>query len=109
MKLAPSKVKEILDSLGFKTAEFLENGEQSLLFINRRGYSPISMCEKCGKIDECPKCESNLVFYRGSLKLKCHHCSHQEEVKEACSVCEGKKITIGHGTEKIEEELEQPK
>jgi primosomal protein N' (replication factor Y) len=64
------------------------------------------MCEECGKIDECPKCESNLVFYRGSLKLKCHHCSHQEEVKEACSVCEGKKITIGHGTEKIEEELE---
>ena len=87
-------------------SQALENGEQSLLFINRRGYSPISMCEECGKIDECPKCESNLVFYRGSLKLKCHHCSHQEEVKEACSVCEGKKITIGHGTEKIEEELE---
>ena len=87
-------------------SETLEKDEQSLLFINRRGYSPVTMCEECGKIDECPRCESNLVFYRGSIKLKCHHCSYQESLKEACSVCGGKKITVGHGTEKIEEELE---
>ena len=87
-------------------SEALEKDEQSLLFINRRGYSPITMCEECGKIDECPRCESNLVFYRGSKKLKCHHCSYQEKIKEHCMICEGKKITVGHGTEKIEEELE---
>ena len=87
-------------------SEALEKDEQSLLFINRRGYSPITMCEECGKIDECPRCESNLVFYRGSKKLKCHHCSYQEKIREHCMVCGGKKITVGHGTEKIEEELE---
>ena len=48
----------------------LERGEQSLLFINRRGYSPVTMCEDCGNIDECPRCESNLVSYKGSKKLK---------------------------------------
>ena len=83
----------------------LEKGEQSLLFINRRGYSPVTMCEECGKIDECPRCESNLVSYKGSGKLKCHHCSYQKTAVMNCSVCDGKKITVGHGTEKIEEEL----
>ena len=83
----------------------LERDEQSLLFINRRGYSPITMCEDCGNIDECPRCESNLVSYRVSKKLKCHHCSFQTPATNSCSSCEGKKITVGHGTEKIEEEL----
>ncbi|HJL79748.1 MAG: primosomal protein N' [Candidatus Thioglobus sp.] len=85
----------------------LERNEQSLLFINRRGYSPVTMCEVCGKIDECPRCESNLVSYKGSEKLKCHHCSYRKTAEKNCSACMGKKITIGHGTEKIEEELEQ--
>ena len=83
----------------------LEKDEQSLLFINRRGYSPVTMCEDCGNIDGCPRCESNLVSYRGSKILKCHHCSFQTPATSSCSSCAGKKITVGHGTEKIEEEL----
>ena len=87
-------------------SDCLEKDEQSLLFINRRGYSPVTMCESCGHIEECARCESKLVSYRDSGKLKCHHCSYQKMIEKNCGVCEGANITVGHGTEKIEEELE---
>ena len=83
----------------------LDKDEQSLLLINRRGYSPVTMCEDCGNIDGCPRCESNLVSYRGSKILKCHHCSFQTPATNACSSCAGGKITVGHGTEKLKRNL----
>ena len=100
-----SSTKGLSEPLFRAISETLKKGEQSLLFINRRGYSPVTMCKECGNIDECPRCESNLVSYKASAKLKCHHCSYQKTAEMNCSICQGKKITVGHGTEKIEEEL----
>jgi primosomal protein N' (replication factor Y) len=68
-------------------AETLERGEQSLLFLNRRGYAPLTLCRVCGHRFECPDCSSWLVEHRFRSQLQCHHCGHNEPVPQACPSC----------------------
>ena len=85
----------------------LENGEQSILFLNRRGSSRMLLCVECGHVPECPRCSAPLTYHSANGRLMCHHCGHSQRSFDACPVCGGIMKRIGTGTQKIEEELEE--
>ncbi|MDN6195984.1 MAG: primosomal protein N', partial [Atopostipes suicloacalis] len=86
----------------------LEKGEQSVLMLNRRGYSSFFMCRDCGFVLECPNCDISQTLHRQSQSMKCHYCGHQEKIPNACPACHSKKIRyVGTGTQKVEEELNE--
>ena len=84
-----------------------ERGEQSLLFLNRRGYAPLVLCRKCGHRFQCPNCSAWLVEHRGGKRLECHHCGYHIPVPDVCPVCgeEGELTSCGPGVERIGEEI----
>jgi primosomal protein N' (replication factor Y) (superfamily II helicase) len=83
-----------------------ERGEQSLVFLNRRGYSPVLHCADCGWKSGCPHCSAWRVFHKGERTLRCHHCGFTERVPRACPECGNLDIApLGRGTEKLEEQL----
>jgi primosomal protein N' (replication factor Y) len=84
----------------------LERGEQSLLFLNRRGYAPLTLCRVCGHRFQCPDCSSWLVEHRFRGQLVCHHCGHHEARPEACPECGtfDHLVACGPGIERIAEE-----
>jgi primosomal protein N' (replication factor Y) (superfamily II helicase) len=80
-------------------------GEQALLFLNRRGYAPLTLCRTCGHRFQCPNCATWLVEHRFRHALVCHHCGHQERRPEFCPVCEGTQLVpCGPGIERLAEE-----
>ena len=81
-------------------------GEQAMLFLNRRGYAPLTLCRACGHRLACPNCTAWLVEHRARRELTCHHCGHTEGVPPVCPVCaaEGSMAPIGPGVERITEE-----
>ncbi|MBI1332452.1 MAG: primosomal protein N' [Armatimonadetes bacterium] len=82
----------------------LESGNQAILFLNRRAYSPFLMCRDCGYQWMCPSCAVTLSYHRRDHRLKCHHCGYHESAPATCPQCEGTKIKpFGVGTEKVEE------
>jgi len=84
----------------------LTNKEQTILFQNRRGYSPYMQCEECSWISECNNCDVSLTYHMKARELRCHYCGHKEEVPRTCPACGSTRVkTIGYGTEKIEDEL----
>lgn len=84
----------------------LENKEQTILFQNRRGYSPYLQCEECNWISECSNCDVSLTYHMKVKELRCHYCGQKEEVPRTCPSCGSPKVkTMGFGTEKIEDEL----
>ncbi len=85
----------------------LERGEQSLLFLNRRGYAPLTLCRVCGHRFECPNCSSWLVEHRFRGQIMCHHCGHFEMRPEACPECGtlDHLVACGPGVERIAEEV----
>ncbi len=84
----------------------LECGEQSLLFVNRRGYAPISMCKFCQLKSKCPSCSFHLVYHKNSNKLRCHYCTYSKLYSQICNQCGNKNdLFIGIGAEKVEEEI----
>ncbi|MFD2523664.1 replication restart helicase PriA [Emticicia soli] len=84
----------------------LQNKEQTIIFQNRRGYSPYLNCQECSWVSECQQCAVSLTFHLQSKELRCHYCGHKEEVPKVCPVCGSGKIrTIGFGTEKLEDDL----
>jgi primosomal protein N' (replication factor Y) len=87
----------------------LDAGEQALLFLNRRGYAPLTLCRACGHRLECPHCAASLVEHRFRRQLMCHHCGHMEPVPKACPACgaEGKLTPVGPGVERLAEEVKQ--
>jgi len=86
--------------------ETLEAKEQVILFQNRRGYSHYIVCNDCGEIPKCSRCDVSLTFHRISRKLECHYCGYKENVPSACPSCSGTNMTMkGFGTEKIEDEI----
>ncbi len=86
--------------------ERLERGEQSLVFLNRRGYAPVLHCPDCGWKSGCPHCSAWRVFHKGERTLRCHHCGFTERVPRACPECGNLDIApIGRGTEKLEEQI----
>jgi primosomal protein N' (replication factor Y) len=84
----------------------LERGEQTILFLNRRGYSSALECPKCGFVAECPNCSISLTYHRRDQKLACHICGHTDKVPGACPKCHNPAIRYtGLGTEKVEDIL----
>ncbi|CAN5371513.1 primosomal protein N' [soil metagenome] len=86
----------------------LERGEQSLVFLNRRGYAPVLHCTDCGWKSGCPNCSAWRVFHKRDRTLRCHHCGFTEAVPRACPDCGNLDIApMGRGTERLEEQLAQ--
>jgi primosomal protein N' (replication factor Y) len=86
----------------------LERGEQSLVFINRRGYAPVLMCHSCGWLSSCHRCSAQLVLHLRDRQLRCHHCGHQSPVPEACPECGNAQLApVGQGTQRVEAALVQ--
>lgn len=84
----------------------LKRGEQSLLFINRRGYAPVLMCGACGWLGGCPRCSSRLVVHLKEQRMRCHHCGHEERIPRACPTCGAVDLApVGQGTQRLEETL----
>lgn len=81
-------------------------GEQSLLFLNRRGYAPVLVCSNCDWKSACPHCSANQVFHKGERRLRCHHCALSTPVPRQCPDCGNLDIgTQGRGTEQLEESI----
>ena len=84
----------------------LERGEQSLIFLNRRGYAPVLACPSCGWVSRCPGCAANLVVHLADKRLRCHHCGREERIPVACPTCGNQDIhPFGRGTQRLEEAL----
>ena len=84
----------------------LEKGEQSLLFLNRRGYAPVLACDACGWISNCSRCTANLVLHKGDHRLRCHHCGLEQRIPRACPTCGNIDLQpLGRGTQRLEETL----
>jgi primosomal protein N' (replication factor Y) (superfamily II helicase) len=84
----------------------LDAGDQALLFLNRRGYAPLTLCRACGFRLDCPDCAASMVEHRFRRILMCHHCGHQEPMPNACPKCdtEEKMVPVGPGVERLAEE-----
>lgn len=84
----------------------LEKGEQSLLFLNRRGYAPVIMCHACGWTQSCPRCDAHMIMHRFKQLSRCHHCGHETPLPTACPSCANENLKpVGEGTERVEESL----
>jgi primosomal protein N' (replication factor Y) (superfamily II helicase) len=84
--------------------ETLAKGQQVILFLNRRAYSPFLVCRDCGEQFKCPNCAVSLAFSRRDGRLRCHHCGYYRRPPEICPSCKGHRINpLGIGTEKVEE------
>lgn len=86
--------------------QHIENNNQVMLFLNRRGFAPVLMCPGCGWHASCPHCETGMTYHASAHKLICHHCGVEQGVKPVCPECGSEKITTqGQGTERIEQVL----
>ena len=83
----------------------LERGEQSILFLNRRGSARMLLCGECGYVPQCPRCSVPMTYHSANERLMCHYCGHSEAVMERCSECGGLLKRVGSGTQKVEQEL----
>ena len=84
----------------------LARGEQSLVFLNRRGFSPVLFCRACAWHSTCRRCTANLVMHLGAREMRCHHCGHRERIPAACPSCGSTDLApIGHGTQRVEDTL----
>jgi primosomal protein N' (replication factor Y) len=80
--------------------------EQALVFVNRRGFSPVLFCRACSWHSTCPRCTANLVLHRKAAELRCHHCGHRERPPERCPSCGAADLApVGQGTQRVEEAL----
>ena len=87
--------------------ERLSAGEQSLLFINRRGYAPVLACEACGWAAACQRCTARMVLHSADRRLRCHHCGAEASIPRACPTCGNVDLrALGRGTQRIEETLQ---
>ena len=85
----------------------LNAGNQVMLFLNRRGFSPALMCHECGWIAECKRCDAYYTFHQGSQEIRCHHCGSQRPVIQQCQGCGSTQmVSVGVGTEQLEKQLE---
>jgi primosomal protein N' (replication factor Y) len=101
-KLQDGLSGELLQAIGKR----LERGEQSLVFLNRRGYAPVLTCTNCGWISQCTRCAANLVLHLADGRLRCHHCGYESRVPKGCPTCGDQDIKpFGRGTQRLEEVL----
>ena len=94
--------KPVLDAIRARMAR----GEQSLVFINRRGYAPVLSCEACGWAAGCARCSAHLVLHSTDRRLRCHHCGAEQAIPRACPTCGNVDLRpLGRGTQRVEETL----
>jgi primosomal protein N' (replication factor Y) (superfamily II helicase) len=106
-KAPPEKGKWLSPVVVNAMAETFANGQQTLLFLNRRGYAPLTLCRSCGHRFECPQCTAWLVEHRFRHRLNCHHCGFSLPIPDKCSKCgeAGSLVACGPGVERIAEEV----
>lgn len=85
--------------------ETMDQGRQSILFLNRRGAGQYRICVQCGAVPTCPRCSVSLTYHAANHRLLCHYCGHSEPVQDRCPQCGGMVKTMGVGTQRIEAEL----
>ena len=85
----------------------LAAGEQSILFLNRRGSSRMLLCGECGYVPQCPRCSTAMTYHSANGRLMCHYCGHSEPAVDTCPECGGWMKHVGAGTQKVEEELRE--
>ena len=105
----PERGRWLAPPLIEQMAARLDRGEQSLLFLNRRGYAPLTLCRHCGYRFQCPNCSAWLVEHRLSRRLACHHCGHQVSTPEECPECRTGDclVACGPGVERIADEVRE--
>ena len=105
-ELANGNRSMISEKLKREIEKNLEKKEQTILFLNRRGYSTFIMCRDCGYTVKCKNCDITMTYHIKEDKLKCHYCGHEEKRVLTCPECQGNNIRyFGTGTEKLEEEI----
>ena len=87
--------------------ENIKKGEQSILFLNRRGSFKLISCCECGYTYKCPRCSVSLTYHSANKRLMCHYCGHTQSVDDTCPDCGGKLNFVGSGTQKIEQQLSE--
>ena len=102
----PARGEWLADPVRDAVATTLASGAQALLFLNRRGYAPLTVCRRCGHRFHCPNCSASLVEHRLRAKLMCHHCGHEATRPRACPSCAAADslTPCGPGVERVEEE-----
>ena len=98
-----SGVSELLRT---ELEENLRRGEQSILFLNRRGNSRMALCSQCGEVPTCPRCSVHLTYHSANGRLMCHYCGYSMPLPEVCPHCAGRFQFVGMGTQKLQEELQ---
>ena len=99
-------IEGLCPSLVTALRERLTRGEQSLLFLNRRGYAPVMHCDACGWISNCRRCTAFMVLHKPERRLRCHHCSLELRVPQSCPTCGNVDLQpLGRGTQRVEEHL----
>lgn len=103
----PEKGRWIAPKLSRAVFDAIDRGEQALLFLNRRGYAPLTLCRSCGHQYQCPDCSTWLVEHRFRGVLMCHHCGHEERAPQACGQCGATDsiVAVGPGIERVAEEV----
>jgi len=101
LRVHPQK-NGLTDTLVKAIRKHIKNGYQVLLFLNRRGFSPATVCVECGHIEECPRCDTSMVLHKKNQRLLCHHCGYNNPWKNLCNKCGSSSIPLGQGTEQIE-------
>ena len=84
----------------------MENGKQTILFLNRRGNSRALICIDCRQVPQCPRCDERLTYHSANNRMMCHYCGYSQDVPKRCS-CGGTLKSVGTGTQKVEQEIEQ--
>ncbi len=96
------------DTLLENIRDVIKEGEQVILFQNRRGYSPVIECNTCGHSPQCPNCDVSLTFHNHRNQLRCHYCGYHIAMLQKCMACDSTALTTkGFGTEQIEKELQE--
>jgi primosomal protein N' (replication factor Y) len=104
--LRQGNVLSISPPLAERIQDTLDSGQQCILFLNRRGYSPMTICRECGIIATCPRCAVSLNYHEDIKSYLCHYCNYQIEEIKTCAVCSGHYLArIGLGTQKVEEDV----
>ena len=109
-ELRAGNLTPISDRLMKSLSEVYENGEQAIIFLNRRGFSSQVSCKECGEVLTCPRCSVSLTYHSGAGggKLLCHLCGYTEPPRKTCPSCSSDKLSfLGFGTQKLEGELEK--
>jgi primosomal protein N' (replication factor Y) len=88
-----------------RMTEHLSRGHQVILFLNRRGFAPALFCSNCAQVQACSHCDANMTIHARAGKLRCHHCGRESALHWRCPKCEGERIAVGAGTQRVSDEL----